>query len=69
MIYSALLDNRGFGLVIFLTFLKINQRVFPFWLWIIMVAGNEEFTRAEYPEIMCSTLGWIAMVSIFFGCT
>ena len=37
MIYLALLDNRGFGSVIFLTFLKINQRMFPFWMRISMV--------------------------------
>lgn len=55
MISLALLDNRGFGSVIFLTFLKINQRVFPFWMWISMV---EEVKNLQVPSVqgLCTGL-------------
>lgn len=54
MIYLALIDNRGFGSAIFLTFLKINQRVFPFWMWITMV---EEMKNLQVPSIQGYALG------------
>lgn len=59
MIYLALLDNRGFGSVIFLTFLKINQRVFPFWMRISMV---EEMKNLQVPSVqgLCTGL-WVGL--------
>lgn len=64
MIYLALLDNRGFGSVIFLTFLKINQRMFPFWMRISMV---EEMKNLQVPGIqglragLCAELLWLIL--------
>lgn len=63
MIYLALLDNRSFGSVIFLTFLKINQSV-PFWMWISMAEEmkNLQVLSIQGLRVLCAGLPWL----IFF---